>query len=488
MSIKSPHPSWATQHRKAGTELRFINNKYYLYAVSSKWDADRKRSVKITGKIIGRITEQDGLIDSHKAHLRKVAANPFSDVKPKQVEYGASVFILDLAKEWLTQLQHFFPNDYIQIFSIAFIRLVYQPAICNMPLQYNHSFLKEHFGNISLTDKHIASLLRKVGQDRQAIVNMMKQFIKQDDMVLVDMTDVISHSKKMDLPHKGYNSRMDFNPQMNLLFIFSLKQQLPAYYRLVPGNIKDVKAFSLSIKESGLDSVVLIADKGFYSKSNIEMLEQEGINYLIPLRRNSPLIDYTPTTTVSKRNWHGYFKYQQRYIWYYTITVEQRQLHLFLDEDLRIEEMRDYLNRIEKFPDDYSPELFEEKQFEFGTIAILAQIDNNTAKEVFTNYKSRNNIEVMFDAYKNILEADRTYMQNEHALEGWLFVNYIAMQWYYLIYTKLKQTNLIKNYSVQSLLTQIRQIKKIRIDDKAAITEYTKATQTLIDKLKIPIT
>ncbi|MCS6824935.1 MAG: transposase, partial [Cytophagaceae bacterium] len=385
-------------------------------------------------------------------------------------------------------LQKFFPHEYRQLFSIAYFRLVYQSAIRQMPVYYHHSYLKEYFGSLSLTDKHISGVLQKVGQDRGAIVNMMKQFIKHDDMVLLDMTDVISHSKKMDLPHKGYNRRMDFHSQMNLLFIFSLRQQLPAYYRLVPGNIKDVKAFSLSIKESGLEKVVLIADKGFYSRSNIEMLDQEGISYIIPLRRNSPLIDYTPTRTVSKKNWHGYFKYQQRYIWYYTITIEKRKLHLFLDEELRLEEMRDYLNRIEKFPDEYSAEMFEEKQFEFGTIAILAQIENNSAKEVFIHYKSRSNIEVMFDAYKNILEADRTYMQNEHTLEGWLFVNYLAMQWYYLIYNKLKQTNLIKNHSVQSLLTQIRQIKKIYIDDKSAITEYTKATQTLIDKLKIPIT
>lgn len=38
MSKQSPHPSWATQYRTKGTELRFLNGRYYLYAVSSKYD------------------------------------------------------------------------------------------------------------------------------------------------------------------------------------------------------------------------------------------------------------------------------------------------------------------------------------------------------------------------------------------------------------------------------------------------------------------
>jgi hypothetical protein len=40
------HPDWATKHRVKGTELRFINDKYCLYEVSSKWNSIKKRSQK----------------------------------------------------------------------------------------------------------------------------------------------------------------------------------------------------------------------------------------------------------------------------------------------------------------------------------------------------------------------------------------------------------------------------------------------------------
>ncbi|GHT97420.1 hypothetical protein FACS1894126_1430 [Alphaproteobacteria bacterium] len=46
-------------------------------------------------------------------------------------------------------------------------------------------------------------------------------------------------------------------------------------------------------------------------------------------------------------------------------------------------------------------------------------------EELYEIYKQRNEIETMFD--ENFLEADKTYMQNKFVLEGWLFVNFLAM-------------------------------------------------------------
>jgi len=43
----------------------------------------------------------------------------------------------------------------------------------------------------------------------------------------------------------------------------------------------------------------------------------------------------------------------------------------------------------------------------------------------------------MIDTLKDVVEADMSYMQNEFALEGWMFINYIALHWYYRIYQQL---------------------------------------------------
>lgn len=57
MKARITHPEWALKYKKPGTELRFMKGRYYLYEVSSKWNKEKKRAQKITGKILGRITE-----------------------------------------------------------------------------------------------------------------------------------------------------------------------------------------------------------------------------------------------------------------------------------------------------------------------------------------------------------------------------------------------------------------------------------------------
>ena len=47
-------------------EVREIKGHYYVYSVTSKWDPEKKRSKKITGPCMGKITAADGFIRSKK--------------------------------------------------------------------------------------------------------------------------------------------------------------------------------------------------------------------------------------------------------------------------------------------------------------------------------------------------------------------------------------------------------------------------------------
>ena len=52
--------------------------------------------------------------------------------------------------------------------------------------------------------------------------------------------------------------------------------------------------------------------------------------------------------------------------------------------------------------------------------------DDKTPQQVYQHYKSRADIEILFDTFKNILFADTTYMRSNEAMEGWLFINHLA--------------------------------------------------------------
>jgi hypothetical protein len=66
---KSPHPDWATVHRLPGIELRLIRGHYYLYAVTSKYDPTLKRAKKVTGRLFGTITQENGFLKSEKLEM-----------------------------------------------------------------------------------------------------------------------------------------------------------------------------------------------------------------------------------------------------------------------------------------------------------------------------------------------------------------------------------------------------------------------------------
>jgi transposase len=157
------------------------------------------------------------------------------------------------------------------------------------------------------------------------------------------------------------------------------------------------------------DATVII-DKGFASMSNIEPLEKEGLKYVIPLPRNSSFIDYEKVKSGDKRMFEGYFQFEGRYIWHYTSTVnEKKRVTVFIDEELRNREEKDYLNRIESNAVNYTLEKFLDKRHAFGTIAVIENT-GKSPREIYLLYKTRGQVETMIDTLKNIVDADRTYM------------------------------------------------------------------------------
>jgi len=254
--------------------------------------------------------------------------------------------------------------------------------------------------------------------------------------------------------------------------------------------------------------VVFIADKGFFSAENIQMMNEEKLSYIIPLHRNNSLIDFSPLEKSNFKKDLNYFIFQDRVIWYYAYQNGAYKMITFLDEALRIKEEKDYLSRMETYPETHSRKGFDEKLHRFGTLTIVYDMENQTdinAKEtnvkkskrkkpkkeksfeqiVYESYKQRNDVEVMFDSYKNYLDADATYMQDRHVLEGWLFANFIAMIAYYKLYVRLQQAELLAKFSPKDIIELSKAIYKMKIRGIWKMSEMTKKNQQLFEKIQI---
>lgn len=149
----------------------------------------------------------------------------------------------------------------------------------------------------------------------------------------MDSTHVSTVSEQLGINAKGYNPSHDYDEQIRLMYLFSAQLKQPVYYRLINGNITDISFMSLCLKEMNVREVVFIADRGFYSEKNITDLNENSLQYIIPLRRNNQLIDFSPINKSHyKKEIGNYFIFQGRIIWFYLYEREGKKLATFLDE------------------------------------------------------------------------------------------------------------------------------------------------------------
>lgn len=529
------HPDWVLAFRQKNQEIKKIQNKYYLYEVSSYYDKVKKKTVKKSGKYLGRITK-DGVVNNDNKESFSV---------PRMVsvkEFGASDFVLSCLEQEKKVLESHFPIYWQQLLCCIVFRLLYQSNFKQMLWHFESSYLSQSYGAVNLGSKAMTEMLQIVGNQRENIASVMRSLCGGEEVLLIDSTHIISQSKKNLSAQMGYNSQRQFDTQVNLLYLFSQEAQMPIFYRCVQGSVREVRSFQLTLQESGIQQAILVADKGFYSKNNVLILEEDNWQYVLPLRRKSVFLDYSCTQSSDKKAFDGFFLFESRVIWYKATSIAQdnmphKQVILFLDEALKLSETKDYLQRITSGVAGYTLESFYEKQAYFGTLGIISNTTETqqveiieiepvpevieslllpeaemqkdkgedkgkgkkkevpkvkekkfeaktialSAQKVYQYFKSRNDIEQLNDTYKNVLEADRTYMQSEAGMEAWHFINFFALRAYYRIFAQLKQTDLNKKYSPADILLVLQNVKKVKINDAWVEAEIPKRAKNIIE-------
>jgi len=399
-------------------------------------------------------------------------------------EYGASKLIYYINKDLVSKLKETYPELWEYIFSLATERLFYSSPLKNMQTHFNYSYLSDEFSKINLSPKNASEILKQIGMDREKVVNFLKNLMIGTEHLIVDLTAIYSQAENSTYPAKGYNSHNEYLPQVNMLLLFSKDKNRPIYFRLLPGSIPDINSIKLTLEESEINNAVFIGDKAFYSESNVESIKKFVSKYILPIRRNLSMIDYSPTKNATKKEFDGYFFFENRVIWHKETKHEENRIILFLDESLKLSEQNGFLQRLESKNSKSTIEDYHEKENSFGTITIITNT-GYPAEEIYSYLKSRLHIEAAFDTFKNTLEADKTYMRTDQHLEGWCFINFISLYLYYSIYGILVSNKLIKKFSPKDVILHFSKVHKIKLNGKEIVTENTKTVRNLIEKMKL---
>lgn len=458
-------PEWVLKWKGKNIEVHKRRNNYYAYRVTSVYDPSIKRSRKVTLEYLGKITP-DGIIPPK--HKRKPSA---------VLEAGNIQYIAKFTKELEEPLKQVWPDKWESLLSLATLKLSYLDPLKRIEMRHETTISKYLWPNARLSKNAITNLLFSVGTDYGSQCKFFQLLSSRDTYIAIDLTHIFSHSKNISWAEKGYNYLGISNNQLEILLMWALGINRPVFIRLLPGSASSAKNLILGIIESGIKNAVVIADKGFYSKENIEELEKRNIHYILPLRRDLPFLRYLP-----HEQYKEYFMYRENAQWYVEWEWEGRRIIMYLDKKLAAEEENNFLRHVEEGTrkrEDYSKE-----RNRFGTLAIITDL-GESPEEIYKMYKRRKEIEEVFDEFKNTLEADEALRQSRESLQGYLFVMLLALHLYTQIQEHLARKNLLKDYSVHDVLWHLSKLYVVELEGEILQTEVPKTTRKLIEKLEV---
>lgn len=476
---KNTYPDWVEKFRQKNREIKFIKGNYYLYERKTVYDKEKKRARKISGTYLGKITE-DGLVKTAK----RSAALPVEVGYP--VEYGATELLELLGEDILANLKEYYRDELAElIFVIGKIGVIEPSPFKRMALIYSNSFDSVIHPGMKISKNDITAVLRELGENRAAQIGFMKKYVDNSETIIFDGSRLISYSDKMEMNRYGYNNYGIEDPQINLLYFFTLNPlKAPVYFKSNYGDKVDGSVIRDALRESGIQDATMIADKGFGSEENFVLFKENEIDYIIPLKRDDSLIDYSAIQNQSIRAFEGSFSFNGRAIFYLTqqeikirklrgrpksgrrnYVIEKDLIITYMDQTMKSKEISDYQSRLSEGRKAYSFEDLTAKEPAMGTLTLRCS-KALTPEELYCTYKEREIIEDANKAYKHVLDNTAFWMQDDKAYDGWLFLNHISLMLYYRLFNPIKQQGLVSRYSVEDVIAMMKRVKMQRVNNR----------------------
>jgi len=383
---------------------------------------------------------------------------------------------------------------------------------------YSLSYLSRVLGDLPLSPATVTGLLRQVGTDRGAIRRYMQEDLERTSIIMIDGHRLISCSANLEYARVGYDSRMRYMPQVNLIYLFSVSPagRLPVYYKQFSGDVPDVSVFEDIMKDSGLKArdITLVADKGFGSGDNFDLIVGSELAYIIPLKRGTLEVPELPEGT---RDYEQIFNFRGRPVYSKTYPHDGYRVILYYDSDLASHETADLINRhnkknttmalawqkeesrrekgkgrlsdveLDKLEPVDITEVLRGRN-EIGTFSLRTNRLDLNSQQVYHLYKTRQEIEQTFKFYDNTLDSNASYMRDIHSLEAWLFINHLALQMLYGALDLISAQGLTSEYSFDDLISFLKGVRVNLIGGNWYLTKMTKKTKELCERLHIDLT
>ena len=439
------------KRRNVPLEAKLLNGNYYLYRSTSRYDRSTGKAVKVSD-YIGRITK-DGIIEKDRV-IRSI------------YEYGNSALIYSLSADIIARLQKYFPDRWSDLYALSVVRLMDPVPLKSVKDRWEKLYasreIQAHLSSNTLTD-----ILRDAGSDMAAQMDLFQSLITESRKLAFDLSSIFSRSVNINIAAKGHNADHIYLPQVNMALAFDLDQYRPVFLKPLEGSVRDVKSLRNVLNEIHFDGI-LVLDTGFSSQDLAEIMRSD-MKFIMPLRRNQDIIDYSIDLGSS-------FVYRDRGIRSGFLNRNGFRIYMYLDRMLMAEESSTFIKMIAEGKRKQNE--FQSEYMKFGKISILSNLKDDP-QIIYNLYKQREEIEQAFDAMKNELENDKSYLNDDDSLRGYFFVSFLSLYMYYSIFVLIRAADLTNKLSVKDVLLKFSKVYKIVGEKKESLSEIPSSAEKI---------
>lgn len=409
----------------ADTTVKRIGDNYYVYEYRAKKLGSGKWGTK-TGRCVGKIVPGEGF--SPNANYGATGTEAMTNM-----EYGQYGLVECVAHGVLEALERSFPlKQAAQIF--AFAGTLYVNGFVHMdqvgPL-YEQSWLSLAYGKYSfrMGASAIATLLDGLGRKRNGVEAYEQSSIDASSGdIAMDGHVVRSCSKDNDLAEAGYKEGELKADQVNILVAYDVATEYPLCTRVFRGSSVDKSSVQAFVSDHTFKGVLFIADRGFFSSANLELLSRGGNSYIIPEPSNTA--DFKREMADLHLGSDFYYSRGKTVAW-----VQYRQSDL--SDGGRIIIYRDmaenqktafnYRRCMEMGKKGYGEDDFQANRDLWG-VYVLRTTSSLSAQETYEKYKSRWRIENYFDYIRNGACFRDLKIEDYYQEQGFAFIMLVTGQ------------------------------------------------------------
>lgn len=414
-----------------------------------------KRNIPVDLGTIGEI------INGKYVEIRKEPRKRAVDVK----DYGqvslcdrcAGGMLQDLADVWDIA-------DAKKLYCIAVLRAAYGDIRNrDLKLQYETSFLSEMIPGVGLSENTVSAFLDDIGRGLGSITEFMNNRLKAHSTATVIVDGMLKdyNSKMSSMSEFSRKGAKKGSRDLSLIYAYSPELGEPLAARPFPGNMLDSTAIGEFMTDTKIERGLMIVDKGFHNDSVFEAIDKkEGMEYLIPLKRNSKLIArYGMDKPVEHLA-----GYKDGVVLFRKTRMDNgKWLYAFRDPHTACEQEQAYvLSAAGK--DKFSTERYEQLSSRFGLVVFQSKADLDPLV-IYMAYLGRWEIEILFNLFKNIIDRSTVNVHNDYRVYATEFINFLSV----IIATRVKklfqEKKLAEKFSYKQLMAYISKLKKVRLGE-----------------------